>query len=230
MTIRAIWTIPFLAALVCVAVPAAGQQGPPQGGPPPGAPPPEAVERLEKVRMERMRAALELTEREVEAIRARMEEHREQMRDALEAQRRAMERLHEALREEPVDQQQVARALEAVERERDRTRTVRDRHRDEVGHDLSPEKRAKMMLFNERFERRLRELMAGRNAPGIGRPTPGRAPGPRAPQPGVPHRPEDAAPSRGADLDDAERIRRRIERLEAEIERLRDRLESLEEP
>lgn len=180
---RTILTIPFLAALLCVAAPATGQQGPPPDGP---HPPPEAIERLEKVRMERMQAALDLTEQEAESIRARMQEHRAQMREAMEEQREAMERLHETLRDEPVDQQEVARALEAVERERERMQALRDRHRDEVGRGLSPEKRAKMMLFNQRFEHRLRELMARRGAPAPGRGMPGRPRGPRAPRRGSP--------------------------------------------
>ncbi len=90
-----------------------------------------------------------------------------------------MERLHRALRDEPVDQREVAGALEAVERQRDRMRALRDEHRDEIGRDLTPEKRARMMLFNQRFEHRLRELMARHRAPGMDRPLPGRAPGDR---------------------------------------------------
>lgn len=178
-SIRAIpWTI---ALLLLPAVPTAGQEA----APPPGeGPPPEAIERLERVRMERMQEALELSDQEVASIRSAMKEHREEMRRAMVEQREAMDRLERALRDEPVDQREVARAMEAIERRRERVQALRDRHRNEIGRDLSPEKRARMMLFNQRFERHLRELMARHRRPHMDRPVPGRGPGARGRGPG----------------------------------------------
>lgn len=152
------WT---LSLLLLVTSPAFAQEGPPPRG---ERPPPEGIERLERIRFERMQRALDLTDGEVAALRSRMEEHRGEMRETMVEQREAMERLHAALRADPVDQGEVARAMEAVERHRKAMRTLRDRHREAVGRDLSPEKRAKLMLFNERFDRRLRELMSHHRA------------------------------------------------------------------
>ncbi|MBW3661247.1 MAG: periplasmic heavy metal sensor [Gemmatimonadetes bacterium] len=156
-------TIPLLVALVA---PAAAQDAPP----PRDGPPPEVVERLERVRMERMQRALDLSDREIARLRERMEAHRAEMRSARMEQGAAMERLRATLRDEPVDQREVTRAMEDVERERERIRALRDRLRETIGGSLTPEKRAKLMLFNEQFDRRLRELVAGHRAPGFHRP------------------------------------------------------------
>lgn len=210
------WTFPLLLAL---AAPAAAQEGPPPG---PGGPPPEVVERLDRVRMERMKEALDLTEEETRAIATRMREHRERMREAMEGQREAMERLRSALRSDPVDQSAIARSMEAMERQREALEALRERQREELGEGLTPEKRAKLMFFNERFDQRLRELMARRRmgGPGDPGPGPGMRPGPGLRGPGMagPGGPEEAAA-----------VRERISRLEAELDRLRRHLEELEQ-
>lgn len=167
--------LPWVIALLVWAVPPIGAQD----APPARGPAPEAIERLERVRMERMKRALDLTDEEAAAIRSRMKRHRTEMLRAMAEQREAMERLQRALHDEPVDQREVARALEAVERQRGRMRAMHDDHREQIGRDLTPEQRARMMLFNQRFEHRLRELMARHRAPRMDRPMPGRSPGAR---------------------------------------------------
>lgn len=214
------WTISLLLLL---AGPTLAQHGPSRDG----GLPPEAVERLERIRLERLQRALQLTEEEMEALRSRMRAHRGDMRDAMGEQREAIERLHAALRADPVDQQEVARAMQAVERRREAMRALHDRHREVIGRDLSPEKRAKLMLFNEQFDRHLRELVSRHRASRAGLPTPGREPTARGPG-ALPYRPGMAPPRGPAEALDPSAIRQRIGELEAELDRLRDRLEETE--
>lgn len=177
------------------------------------------VERLERLRLERMRDALELTEQQAAELTERMEENRENMREAMEAHRAAMTALREDLREEPVDQNAVDRALVEVESRRQAMGRLREEQHERTIASLTPEQRAKMLLFSREFDGHLRELMARHRAP---RPEMRGGPAPRGQAPGIRRRgpgPE----RRGAPMDREarmERIRRQIETLQRQLAEL----------
>lgn len=186
---------------------------------------PPDVRRLEALRLERMREALDLTEEQIRALRSGTEELRRRGEELRRGQRQSMERLGQALRSEPVDEAAVAEALESVERRRAEVERLRAEHRRRLAEVLNPEQRARFLLFNHHFDSRLRELIQRRR---------GAAPG----APGCPPACDDGGrrrPPTGV-VPPGERLRPLERRLEAmspderrrEIDRLRDHLRQLE--
>jgi Spy/CpxP family protein refolding chaperone len=156
-------TLKTLPLVIVLAAPAVAQDEAP--GPPPEGPPP-FVQRLEKFRFERLQKELELTDVQVNELRQEIQEHRESMKQAMTSEREAAQSLRQALENDPVDQDQVRTALERLEARREATHQLQLQQRRRVGQTLSPEQRAKFMLFNQRFDRRLRELIDRRRGGG----------------------------------------------------------------
>ncbi|MCK5439084.1 MAG: periplasmic heavy metal sensor [Gemmatimonadetes bacterium] len=125
---------------------------------------PAGVEQLERVRLERLQKALELNDREARELETVMLEFRRQNRQAAAERRRATQRLQQALQEEPVNDDEVRRALDQVEAQRHTTERLREQQRQRLGQLLTPQQRAKFMLFNRQFDARLRQLMAQRRS------------------------------------------------------------------
>lgn len=204
----------LILALALAARPAAAQVAP-------------DVQRLEELRLQRMKDALSLTEEEMDSLRTALEEIRGESRRLRETQREAMEALREALRREPPDGEALGRALESLEGRRAETERLREEHRRRLSDVLGPEQRARFLLFNHHFNSRLRELMERR----LGAP-------PAAGRRGIPLPPPPAdrrGPLEGGSLEQrlrrlppAER-RQAIERLRAQLDRLERSLEA-EEP
>ncbi|HUP00407.1 MAG TPA: periplasmic heavy metal sensor [Gemmatimonadota bacterium] len=202
--IRVRAVIPLLAL---TAAPLIAQEAP-ERRPPRQAPAPPALERLERFRIERLQEALELNDEQARTLRESMEAAGRAYRQALVQQREAMERLRRELRSQPVERDALDRALEALENERRTLERLREEERGDIERLLTPEQRAKFLLFNRQFDERLRELITKRRQ--------GSAPG----APGLRGRP--LAPRGG---NEAARIRRQIELLERrleEIERLQN--------
>ncbi len=145
--------------------------------------------RLEELRFQRMQEALRLNDAQLETLRQTMERRRQAYRQAMESQRRAMQRLQTELRREHVDERAVDQALRDIDAQRDLLERLRQEQDQSLRRVLTPEQRAKFLLFNRRFDERLRQLMrerAGRRAaprarPPVRRPRrgPGAAPGDR---------------------------------------------------
>jgi len=210
--------------LVLGADPAAAQRGADTPADPLG-----SAERLHAVRMERLQRALELSDEESAQVRREMERLRDGLRRALDDQRETMRKLHGLLREEPVRQDEVARLLDDLERLRQTRSALEREHRERLAEFLGPEQRAKLMLFSQRFEERLREMMRrrgtfDRNAPHAIRPPEGppERPAPRAMQRGL------REPSRADPADRPEVLRSRIEQIERHLERMRAELRAIE--
>jgi Spy/CpxP family protein refolding chaperone len=136
-------------------------------------------ERLERLRMERLRTALELDEADAQAVQQAMEEVRRAHRESAERERQAFERLRQTLRSEPVDQDAVRQALEAIEREHEVVAQARRQQAERLKQRLTPEQQAKVLLFNRSFDHRLRQLMAQRRGGPMGRPGMRQGPGMR---------------------------------------------------
>lgn len=139
--------------------------------------PPAALERLERVRMERLREALELDEATARELGRLMQNFRRERHEAALAQRSATQTLQRTLQRRPVDENEVSRALEALERSRRSAHELGQRQLAELGRVLSPSQRAKFLLFNRQFDERLRQELVKRR---IRRPTD------RRPAPGQP--------------------------------------------
>ncbi|MGH7571674.1 MAG: Spy/CpxP family protein refolding chaperone [Gemmatimonadota bacterium] len=196
--------IPFL----LVAASAAGQESP-------------DVERLEHLRFERMQEALELDEEQVQTLRSDIEEFRRQSRESRAGHREAMERLRQAL--ESDDETGVEQALTDVERRRVEARERQARHEERLTELLRPEQRARFLLFHDRFDSHLRELIHRHRMPIV-------PPGHRADRmPVVPPGHDMRFERRLEGLSPEERAQH-IERLRQHIEALQERLEELEQP
>lgn len=150
--------------LAC-AGPLAAQEAP---SPPPHPHPPH--ERLETLRLERMRHALALNDEQLRELRESLEASRRESREALARHEEAIRRLREELRREPVDQEAVGRALDALDAHRDEMARLRSQREQRLERILSPEQRAKFLLFNRQFDHRLRELIVKRRHDGPARP------------------------------------------------------------
>lgn len=221
MKMRTIWIVGVALATVVSAAPAQEGRGPARSpGPPPFA------QDLHDIRIHRLQDALELSDEAAEALREEMERSRGAHREALETRREALRELRETLSEDPVRESEVARALERLEEHHDSIRRLQREHHDRLSEILTPSQRARLLVFNRRFDERLREMLHQRRGerppvgPRASRPRMNRRSAP--PAPGLRGRAPDAPEAR-ADL-----LRRRIEHMESELERMRDRLRQLE--
>ncbi|HJU86681.1 MAG TPA: periplasmic heavy metal sensor [Gemmatimonadota bacterium] len=143
-----------------------------------------ALERLEALRYERLQAALNLSEEQTQAVRRLATANREALRRSIEREQAAVQALERTLATEPLDEQALARSLDAVETARADMERVRRDHLEELSQVLTAEQRARYLLFNRRFDARLRELIEERRDAGAPRVRPGlrdRAPRDRRP-------------------------------------------------
>lgn len=143
-------------------------------------------ERLQELRLQRMREALQLDEQQAAALAQSMEQMHRAFRESRENERAQIERLRSALRAEPVDQATIKDALAAIERERETMARAHREQGERLKQQLTPEQQAKLLLFNHQFEHRVRELMSERRdgprmrgGSGMRPRGPGMGPGPR---------------------------------------------------
>jgi len=143
------------ACFLAFASPAAAQQGP--GGPPaPGEDRPmERVERLKKIRLIEL---LEMGEEQSVRFFARMSEHERARRDLVKSRNEVLDRLDRLVRNkaEGKEYEKVFAEVRTANQE------ILDQDRkffDGLGDILSVEQRAKLLLFERRFEKELREAM-----------------------------------------------------------------------
>ena len=118
-----------------------------------------AIERLERLRFERLHQALGLTEEQAATIHEQMERSHAVMRESFERQKEAMETLERNLAAKPIDEDALRRSLAEVEAARAQMESERERHVAELGRTLTTEQRARFLLFNRQFDTRLRELV-----------------------------------------------------------------------
>ena len=137
----------------------------PPGGRPQGMPP---IERLEELRFQRLQEALGLTDEQTQMLRRQVNANREAIRLSLERERSAVQALERTLASEPVDEQALQRNLDAVDAARAEMERVRRDQMAGLARILSPEQRAKFLLFNRRFDARLRELVEEHRGRGQG--------------------------------------------------------------
>lgn len=124
-----------------------------------------AVERLEAVRYQRLQAALGLSDEQTRALRRLATANREALRESIEREQSAVQALERTLAAEPVDEAALARSLDAVEAARADMERLRREQIEGLSQVLTPEQRARYLLFNRRFDARLRELIEERRAP-----------------------------------------------------------------
>jgi Spy/CpxP family protein refolding chaperone len=132
------------------------------------------VERLEALRYQRLQAALGLSDEQMRALRRLTTANREALRESMQREQAAVRALERTLASEPVDEDALARSLDAVEAARADMERLRREQIEGLSHVLTPEQRARYLLFNRRFDARLRELIEERRAAPV---TPGARPG-----------------------------------------------------
>ncbi len=203
-------TIMLAAALALVAAPVLAQ---------------EPNERLERLRIERMQEALELTEEQAVAVAQSMEDGRRAMEESRQREREAMERLRAALRSESPDQGALQESIAAIERERETAVRTHREQAERLRQQLNVEQQAKLMLFTREFDTRLRELVHQRR----GGQRPGMAPGPRG-QDGVRGPRGNRAPgvTRTVPMREPRSREEQIEHLQQQITRMQQRLTELQ--
>ena len=186
------------ALLLATSLPLAAQERTAPPGPP--------HERIERLRLERLHAALGLTEEQTETLRRQMERSHESMRASFERQREALETLERTLAARPPDEDALRRALAEVESARAAMEREREQHMAELSRTLTLEQRAKFLLFNRQFDSRLRELVDQHRGRG------------RDDHEGHDMAPERREPSREQRI---ESLERRIAAMQRELEELR---------
>jgi Spy/CpxP family protein refolding chaperone len=125
---------------------------------------PTDIGRLERARLERLQGLLELNDHQTSELEAVMRDFRRQNQEAGAERRQAMQRLRQALAKEPVNDDEVRSALDQLETQRRSTERLHEQQRQRLGQLLTPQQRAKFMLFNEQFDARVRQLMAERRS------------------------------------------------------------------
>jgi len=206
--------------LILAAFPLLAQE--PRERPEPG----ERHERLEQIRIERMREALELTEQQAAEVARAMDEVQRTMRESREREREALVRLRANLRSDSPDQNALRESIAAIEREREAIAGARRQEADRLRQQLNVEQQAKLMLFTRQFDERLRQLVHGRGGPQQGmrqRAMPGHAQGMRGREPGR----APGAPGVRAQREPATR-EERISHLRERIAELQQRITELE--
>jgi Spy/CpxP family protein refolding chaperone len=128
-----------------------------------------AVERLEALRYQRLQEALALSDEQTRALRRLATANREALRESMEREQSSVEALERTLAADPVDDAALARSLDAVEAARADMERVRREQIEGLSRVLTPEQRARYLLFNRRFDARLRELIEERRAVPRGR-------------------------------------------------------------
>lgn len=193
------------ALLLSGSVPLAAQEHPAPSSPPP-------IERLEQLRFERLHEALGLSQEQTATLHEHMERSHQEMRRSFQRQKEAVEALERSLAVEPADQAALRRSLAEVEAARAQMESQRERHLAELERTLSLEQRAKFLLFNRRFDSRLRELVE-KHRGGHGAEAPHGPPAPHA---------MEGAAGRGATREQKiELLERRIAEMERELVELR---------
>ena len=178
------------------------------------APPPPPHERIERLRLERRHQSLGLTGEQTETLRRHMERSHQAMRASFERQREAMATLEKTLAERPPDEAALRRALADVETAREAMEREREQHMAELSRTLTPEQRARFLLFNREFDSRLRELVERHRHGREGDAAHGAPP------------PQRALPGRGPDQGPATR-EQKIEFLEQRIREMQRQLDEL---
>jgi Spy/CpxP family protein refolding chaperone len=144
-----------------------------------------AVERLEALRYQRLQTVLGLSDEQTRALRRFVTANREALRQSIEREQAAVQALERTLASEPVDEEALARSLDAVEAAHADMERLRREQIDGLSRVLTPEQRARYLLFNRRFDARLRELIEERRGaagvPGIRPRLRNRAPSDRRP-------------------------------------------------
>jgi Spy/CpxP family protein refolding chaperone len=124
-----------------------------------------AIERLEALRYARLQAALGLSDEQTRTLRRLVAANREALRQSMEREQAAVQALERTLASEPVDDEALARSLDAVEAARADMERLRREQIEGLSRVLTPEQRARYLLFNRRFDARLRELIEERRGP-----------------------------------------------------------------
>ncbi|MGH7565255.1 MAG: Spy/CpxP family protein refolding chaperone [Gemmatimonadota bacterium] len=185
----------------------------------PSAPPSlPAIERLEKLRLERLQESLGLNGEQTAALRGQMEASRAAMRESFERQKQATGALEKSLGSQPADQDALRRSLAEVEAAREQMEGLHRQHMEGLERALTPEQRAKFLLFNLRFDSRLRELVEQHRAHGREGDPHGNHDGAAAPR-GMPGWGPD--PGQATREQKIEWLEKRIGEMQRELEELR---------
>lgn len=190
---------------------------------------PPSAERLERMRMERLRQTLELDRQEAAALERQMGENRRAVREARARMADAERELRLALRNRPPDRRAIEHSLRSLEAERQALQRRHEAHERALAATLTPEQRAKLLLFNQQFDRRLRELMDRRGSATVLRGNAPLAPGARGCPPDC--RPREVPPMANPleeSTSERDRALETREEIDAELQRLRRRIETLE--
>lgn len=121
-----------------------------------------ALERLEALRYERLQQALGLSDEQTRALRRLATANRDALRQSMEREQAAVQAMERTLAAEPVDEDALARSLDAVETARADMERLRREQIEGLSRVLTAEQRARYLLFNRRFDARLRELIEER--------------------------------------------------------------------
>jgi hypothetical protein len=126
-----------------------------QGGPGHGRPPMERVEQLRKMRMIE---DLEMKEEQSVRFISRMNEHEKRRKDLQQQKGEALDRLDQLLQKK-ADPRDLEKAFAEIAGYNMRIAEEHQKFFDGMGDILSVEQRAKMLLFDRRFERELRDAI-----------------------------------------------------------------------
>jgi hypothetical protein len=145
----------LLAVLFLIPLSVRAQGGPPGGDRPPDQRPFERIEQLRKVRIIEM---LELKEEESVRLMARMSEHETTSRELMKERGEALDRVERLVRNK-AEAKEYDKAFADVTAADDKVIAEKRKFFAGLADILTPEQRGKMLLFERRFEKELREAM-----------------------------------------------------------------------
>jgi len=135
-------------------------QGPPHhtGGPPAGMEERKKIrENIETLRMYKLLEALDLSSEQSAEFLPALKGFRDAKRKFQDDRRALLQELEDALESEEVDEKKLERTLAALEGVREKFQTEFVKFLQKAGTMLTLRQRARLQLFEERFERRLRD-------------------------------------------------------------------------
>jgi hypothetical protein len=147
--------VPIFVGCVLLAPLSLWAQGGPPGDRPPDQRPFERIEHLRKVRLIEM---LELKEEESVRLMARITEHENAARELMKERGEALDRVERLVRNK-AEGKEYEKAFAEVTAADDKVIAEKRRFFAGLADILTPEQRGKMLLFERRFEKELREAM-----------------------------------------------------------------------
>ena len=158
MKVKTIFTGGVIGCWLMLAAPAWAQPPANQPGPPPGEPRPEKARNIESIKLWRMTQALDLSEEQTAKIFPNLHKLQKERRKFRQAHRQMMQELTALIQNPQLPENLLLKKVEQIEKAEKTFRDFERKSQEQIKDQLTPLQQAKLILFEEKFERDLRQI------------------------------------------------------------------------